>query len=80
MTTDTTTVAVSAVIIARDDVSEDDVYKFVKDIFDNAPDLVSSHAKYKELSIEKATSISSVPYHKGAAKYFEEKGVKVTTK
>ena len=80
MTTDTTTVAVSAVIIARDDVSEDDVYKFVKDIFDDAPDLVSSHAKYKELSIEKATSISSVPYHKGAAKYFEEKGVKVTTK
>lgn len=80
MTTDTTTVAVSAVVIARGDVSEDDVYKFVKDIFDNAPDLVSSHAKYKELSIEKATSISSVPYHKGAAKYFEEKGVKVTTK
>ena len=52
MTTDTTTVAVSAVVIARDDVSEDDVYNFVKDIFDNAPDLVSSHAKYKELSIE----------------------------
>ena len=33
--TDTTTVAVGAVILARDDVSSDDVYKFVADIFDN---------------------------------------------
>ena len=47
--TDTTTVAVGAVILARDDVAEDDVYKFVADIFDNAADLVTSHAKYGEL-------------------------------
>ena len=75
--TDTTTVAVGAVILARDDVAEDDVYKFVADIFDNAADLVTSHAKYGELSLEYGASITSVPYHPGAAKYFEEKGFKV---
>lgn len=75
--TDTTTVAVGAVILARDDVAEDDVYKFVADIFDNAADLVTSHAKYGELSLEYGASITSVPYHPGAAKYFAEKGIDV---
>ena len=78
--TDTTTVAVGAVILARDDVAEDDVYKFVADIFDNAESLVSSHAKYAELSLEYGASITSVPYHPGAAKYFAEKGFDVATK
>ena len=71
--TDTTTVAVGAVILARDDVSSDDVYKFVADIFDNAASLTTSHAKYGELSLEYGASITSVPYHPGAAKYFAEK-------
>ncbi len=75
--TDTTTVAVGAVILARDDVAEDDVYNFVADIFDNAESLVTSHAKYGELSLEYGASITSVPYHPGAAKYFAEKGYEV---
>ena len=77
--TDTTTVAVGAVILARDDVAEEDVYNFVADIFDNAADLVSSHAKYGELSLEYGASITSVPYHPGAAKYFAEKGFTVAS-
>ena len=75
--TDTTTVAVGAVILARDDVAEADVYNFVADIFDNAASLVTSHAKYGELSLEYGASITSVPYHPGAAKYFAEKGYEV---
>lgn len=77
---DVTTVAVGAVILARDDVSADAVYALVKDIFDNAPDLVSSHAKYGELSLDFAASVTSVPYHAGAARYFSEKGYPVPTK
>lgn len=77
--TDTATVAVGAVILARDDVAEEDVYNFVADIFDNAADLVSSHAKYGELSLEYGASITSVPYHPGAAKYFAEKGFTVAS-
>lgn len=59
--TDTTTVAVGAVILARDDVAETDVYNFVADIFDNAASLTTSHAKYGELSLEYGASITSVP-------------------
>lgn len=79
MDTDTTTVAVQAVVLAHESVSDDDVYKFVKDIFDNASSLTSSHAKYGELSLEKGSSITTVPYHAGAAKYFAEKNIKVPT-
>ena len=71
---DVTTVSVSAVILAQNSLSEDQVYTFVADIFDNAASLTDSHAKYAELSLEKGASITSVPYHPGAVKYFEEKG------
>ena len=77
---DTVTVAVGAVILVKDSVSEDAVYKICKDIFDNASGLVSSHAKYGELSLEFASSIKSVPYHAGAVKYFAEKGITVPGK
>lgn len=76
---DITTVGVGAVIIARNDVSEDAIYAFCKDMFDNAADLVDNHAKYAELNLEYATSIKDVPYHAGAAKYFAEKGIEVPT-
>lgn len=75
---DVTTVGVGAVILAKNDVSEDAVYKLCKDIFDNASSLTDSHAKYGELNLEYATSITSVPYHAGAVKYFAEKGIELT--
>ena len=74
---DVTTVGVGAVLLARNDVSEDAVYALVADIFDNAANLTSSHAKYGEVSLDYGASITSVPYHPGAAKYFAEKGLTV---
>ena len=77
---DITTVSVGAVLLANDSVSEDAVYAFTADIFDNAANLTDSHAKYAEVSVEKGASITSVPYHPGAAKYFSEQGIEVNTK
>ncbi|MCR4705680.1 MAG: TAXI family TRAP transporter solute-binding subunit [Lachnospiraceae bacterium] len=74
---DIETVGVGAVVLAKNDVPEDVIYKFVSDLFENAESQVSAHAKYGELNLDYATSITSVPYHPGAAKYFEEKGYKV---
>ena len=78
MPEDATTVAVGAVVIARDDVPTDDVYNFVSTVFENADNL--AHDKAKELDLDFATSVTSVPYHAGAAKYFAEKGFEVPTK
>ena len=67
---DITTVAVGAVVIARNDVSEDDVYNFISSIFENLDEVKAAHAKGEELSLEFASSIQDVPNHPGAAKYF----------
>jgi len=74
---DTDTVAVGAVIIARDDVPEDEIYAFVSTIFENTDTLGEQHGKGKELDLAFASSVTSVPYHPGAAKYFAEKGIEV---
>ena len=79
-TPDATTVAVGAVVIARDDVSEDDVYNFISTIFENIDTITQAHAKGAELNLEFAASYAAVPYHPGAAKYFAEKGITVPTK
>ena len=75
---DATTVAVGAVIIARNDVKDDDIYNVVSGIFDSVDTL--AHDKKNELSLDFAASVTSVPYHPGAAKYFAEKGFTVPTK
>ena len=77
---DTHTVGVGAVLLVRDDIPADTVYGLTKDIFDNAKSLVSSHVKYGEISLKYGSSIKSVPYHPGAAKYFAEKGITVPSK
>lgn len=75
---DATTVAVGAVVIARDDCKDDDIYNVLSGIFDSIDTL--GHDKKNELSLEFAASITAVPYHAGAAKYFTEKGFTVPTK
>ena len=74
---DVTTVAVAAVVIAKNDVSDAAIYNFVSAIFDNIDAI--GHAKKSELDIEFASSMTGVPYHPGAAKYFAEKGITVET-
>ncbi len=76
-TADVTTVTVKATLIVSADASEDDVYKLTAAIFDNIDTITTAHAKGAELSIENATSGMEAPFHKGAAKYFAEKGVTV---
>ena len=70
--------AVGQMDIARDNVSEDDIYNFVSDIYKNAANL--STGKAAELDLAFAASVTAVPYHAGAAKYFAEKGITVPTK
>ena len=66
-------------MIARDDVSEDAVYDVVSTIFNDKAAIAQSHDKGNELDLEFATSITTVPYHPGAAKYFAEQGIEVPT-
>lgn len=80
MEADTQTVAVLAIVLANDSVDENAVYNFTKSLFEGAKNQPDAHAKYKELSLEEATSITSLPYSAGAAKYYAEQDVTVNTK
>ena len=77
MPEDVQTVAIAAVVLVRNDVDEDTVYSFASTIFENMDAIAEQHGKGAELSLEFATSITDVPYHAGAAKYFAEKGIDV---
>ena len=74
--TSVTTITVKATLIVSADLDEDTVYNITKAIFDNVEAITKEHAKGEELSIENATNGMTAPFHKGAARYFAEKGVK----
>ena len=75
---DVETVTVKATLIVSADADEETVYNLTKAIFDNAEAIAAENAKGAELSLDNATSGMTAPFHKGAAKYFAEKGYDVT--
>ncbi len=75
---DVETVTVKATLIVSADADEETVYNLTKAIFDNAEAIAAENAKGAELSLDNATSGMTAPFHKGAAKYFAEKGYNVT--
>ena len=70
--TEITTVGVGAVLIAGNNVPADAVYALVSDIFSDSAARVGAHPMYGELRIVLAASITQVPYHKGAVRFFKE--------
>jgi len=76
-TADVKTITVKATLIVSADLDEDTVYNVTKAIFDNVEAIKAEHAKGAELSLENATSGMTAPFHKGAARYFAEKGINV---
>ena len=74
---DVSTVTVKATLIVSKDAKDEDVYNLTKAIFENVDAIAAENGKGKELSIENATTGMTAPFHKGAAKYFAEKGITV---
>ena len=74
---DCRTVAVGAVIVVRNDVPEQKVYNIVSTIFNDREEIAKSHDKGRELDLAFASSVTTVPYHPGAARYFAEQGITV---
>ena len=74
------TVAIAAMVLVRDDVDETVVYDFISTIFNNKAAVADAHAKGNDLDPAFASRVTSVPYHAGAAKFFTEKGINVSTK
>lgn len=73
------TVAVKAVLIVNDRLSTDDVKKLTQLVFDNAQELQLTVSADVDITTEKAVDGVKIPFHKGAAEYYAEKGITVKT-
>lgn len=71
-----TTVAVKAQLVARAELDETVVYNLTKSLFENLDSLKNVHKKAEEIIMEEALKGVSLELHPGAAKFFDEKGVK----
>ena len=73
------TITIKATLIVDANIDEECIYKLTAAIFDHTTEIAKENAKGEELSLENATSGITVPFHKGAARYYEEHGIKVPT-
>lgn len=70
------TVAVKAQLVVRSELDEDSVYNMTKALFENLDQLGQSHEKGKHVNLESALEGLSLDLHPGAAKYYDEQGIK----
>lgn len=73
------TIAVKAVLLVSNRVSANNVKTLTKLIFDYSDELQLTVSADVDLNLENASDGVRIPFHKGAAQYYSEKGIKVKT-
>lgn len=75
--TEVRTIGVRAIFVVSNSCSDDDIYSLTKALLAHSAELNESIITDGETSIEDATKNVSVPFHPGAARYYEENGITV---
>lgn len=70
-------IAVWNLLVADAKMSNDMAYKITKTLMESQPELVNVHKEATNIALKNQGAASPIPYHPGAKKYFEEKGVKI---
>jgi TRAP transporter TAXI family solute receptor len=73
---DVDTFGVKATFITRDSVSDDVVYAFAREVFENLEEFKKMHEAYGGLTKQNMLEGLSAPLHPGAARYYEEAGLR----
>ncbi len=66
--------AMSAVIVVSADMSEENVYKITKAIFNNVNEIKAGHSAGKDWNLQKTLQDPPILFHPGAIRYFKEVG------
>ncbi len=74
---DIKTIAQPNILVVTEDTPEETVYLLTKTIYENLPFLNSVHKATKAMALDKATLGLPMPLHKGAAKFYKEKGINI---
>ena len=77
---DINTIAQPNFLAVTKDTPEETVYLLTKTIYENLPFLNSVHKATTAMSLETAIAGLPMPLHKGAARYFKEKGINIPAK
>src|SRR4030095_13472035 len=64
------------ILVASDKMSDQMAYDIVKTLIEKKPELVAVHKEAEKIDLSSQTAGSPIPFHPGAKKYLEEKGVK----
>lgn len=70
------TLSVTAMLIVANSLPVDQVYTMTKLLVDNLDNLKSMHATWNQVSLDGLTNGVQIPFHPGAKKYLEERGLK----
>lgn len=66
------TVAVQAMLIVSDDMSDDEVYDITKAMFEHRDVFENTHQRGKDITLQTALDGMSIDLHPGAKKYYDE--------
>ena len=79
MSGEASTITVKAALVCTADTPDDVAYTIVKAIFDNKDAITALHEKGSYLDFGFATEGIAVPFAKGAARFYAENGIEVST-
>lgn len=77
---DISTVGVRSLLLVSNDLDEETVNQLTQELFNHTQDIQYALPLDLQLDINSATEGVSIPFHKGAAAYYEDQGVSVQTK
>ncbi len=77
MEADVPIIGVATMLVSLESFDENLAYQITKTVIEKKADLVAIHKAAEYLSLESAVVGSPLPFHKGAVKYYKEKGVKI---
>ena len=63
-------------LVADKKMSDQQAYTIVKTLIEKKDELVAVHREAKNITLDAQAAASPIPFHPGARKYFEERGVK----
>ncbi len=65
------------ILVTNDKMSDQMAYNIVKTLLEKKPELVAVHKEAENIDLKSQAVGSPIPFHPGAKKYLEERGVKV---
>ncbi len=75
---DVPTIGIRSTLICSADLDEDIVYELTKTIYENYESIIGSHKALEAMGLDQAVDgLPPVPLHKGALRYYEEKGIEI---